>query len=389
MTTNNKETIKCMDCGEDGIFFIDDHLKTYHGMTMSEYLNKHGQNTPIASDAVWEAFKKKSPKRKGTAHFKGQIKIGNIRLERCEGDIQETFERPDKYQYPRLGAASRSIERLARAIKYGKNTYVYGPAGCGKSAAVRAICHDMNLESSHYPMRRGLDPELYLGKEAVVIDEKTGLNVTRYIKGKFLLDLEGRVGKDGIRRGVVILIDDFDRAPASYHEIFRHILEDNAKNIFIPELGVNINVHPETRIIVTANSAGRGDNKGYYTSVEEMDESILDRFERVIEFHFLENKEELEILKNKFPLITANASSLLDDAIKVSEDIRTMVQEDKIYASFSHRRLVLWLQSASELLLEGVPSDKILRESAHDWLEWFDEDTRSSVIQRVLDARLK
>lgn len=388
------EKVKCQVCKEMGVdtyhHFLGDHLKVSHGLSLNEYLERFPDAICI-SNKVWRAFQKKANDleivRKGSDHFANRIKIGNITLTRREGEVWYTFERPDSYEYPKSGKAGHAIERLARALKYGRDTFVYGPAGAGKSAAIRALCHDLNMEASHYPMRDGLDTELYIGKEAVVIDEETGLNVTRFIKGKLLKDLEGRVGKDGVRRGVVILIDDFDRAPAEYAEVFRHILEDNARNIFVPELGVNINVHPETIIIATANSAGRGDMMGYYTSVQEADESILDRFQRVIEFHFLDPEQEAEILKKKYPNVSSANADAITTVMKVANDIRAMIANNEIFVSFSHRRLTQWLDSLDELLQENgnVFKQSMLRESANDWLEWYDHTTRVSVINRVVD----
>lgn len=388
----------CKVCAEKNIkthhHFLGPHLEEDHNMTISEYVEKYGEDTPIASNDLWEAYlgMNEGLIRKNSAHFANAIRVGKVTLMREEGDKFYKFQRPAFYEYPKEGKSAQAMQRIARAFKYKKSLFIYGPAGTGKSAGVRALCHDLNLESSHYPMREGLDTELYLGKEAVVIDEETSLNVTKFIRGKLLNDLEGRVGKDGVRRGVVILIDDIDRAPAEYHEILRHCLEDNAQNIFVPELGININVHPDTRIIATANSAGRGDSTGKYTSVQEMDDSILDRFQRVVEFHFMEKEQEVKILKNKFPLILQAADeSVFDKALECANIMRGMFQDEAAFGSFSHRRLVQWFQSLEELIEEtqnNTYTKDMLRESTQDWLEWYDQETRNALVSRALDVVL-
>lgn len=394
MTQSSAPKVRCKECEDHGysdalFHHLGEHLKDVHDMDIHDYLEKYGPKTPFASNSVWKDFSKNAPEiRKGTKRFDNIIKVGGISLERQEGDLIKPFERPDNYHYPKKGDAAKAVERVARAVKYQRHLFIYGPAGAGKSASIRALSHDMNLEASHYPMREGLDPELFIGKEAVVIDEATGMNKTEFQKGRLLRDLEGRKGADGIVRGVIILMDDFDRAPAEYHEVFRHILEDNASNVFVPELGINIDVHPDTRVIATANSAGRGDMTGYYSSVQELDESILDRFQRVVQFHFLEPEEEKKILLKKFPTLAEADPTYFDDVIKVSGAIRSMIENQDIFASFSHRRLVQWLQSAEELLREnkGKPYPGLLREAANDWLEWYDNITREAVIKRTLDS---
>lgn len=383
-------SISCELCSEKGIIsnfqFLGEHLVSVHGMEIPEYLEKY-PNSEIASKELWERYEQIPVKRKGSKRYEGTFKVGKTILNKEDGDVFYKFERPKNFTYPQKGEAAQSACRLARAMKYRRNTFIYGPAGCGKSATVRALGHDLNLECSHYPMREGLDPELYLGKEVVVIDEKTQLNITKYVKGKLLEDLEGRVGRDGIRRGVLILIDDIDRAPSEYHEIFRHILEDNAKNIFIPELGINVEVHPETRIVATANSAGRGDASGYYSSVKDMDESILDRFQRVIQYHFLDNEEESEILIRKYPEVHKHLPKAISQIMKCTAVLRNMIRDHEISASFSHRRLDQWLLSLTELI-QDFPNEidySMVKEASRDWIEWLDEDNREAVVKRVID----
>lgn len=383
------EMIQCKVCEEQSIknefHYIGNHLEEIHDIDIEEYQDRYGDDVKIASDETWKEFIDNSPERKGSERFENIIRIGDISVEKREGEVSNPFDRPYKYKYPEKGKASESVQRLARAIKYKRDTFIYGHNGTGKSAAVRAIGSDMNLECSHYPMREGLDPELYLGQMEVQVDEETGQNVTEFVEGKLLEDLRGREGKDGERRGVLILIDDIDRAPAEYHEVFRHILESNSQNVFIPELGINVDVHPDTRIVATANSAGRGDNTGFYSSVQVMDESILDRFEGAIEFHFLKPEEELKVLQNKFPEIHEENPQILEDIINVTREIRNAIENEELYITFSHRRLEQWGQSVKELLKEFGFYQGIVHEAAKDWMEWYDQPTRTGIIQRFID----
>lgn len=383
--------VTCKICDRQGnstdVHFLRDHLDTIHDMTLEDYLEEVGRDESIASDKVWEMFDKNAPQRTGTKNFENIIRVGDIAMERQDAEVDYRFERPNCYTYPKQGDAANAISRMARSIKYGRSVFIYGPAGTGKSSSIRALAHDLNIECSHYPMRDGLDPELYLGKEAVVIDEESGQSITQFQEGKLLKDLRGRVGKDGVRRGVLILMDDFDRVTAQYHELFRHVLESNAQNVFIPELGLNVRVHPDTIIVATANSNGRGDNTGYYSSVEEMDESILDRFDRAIEYHFLEKEEEKDILRKKFPYLVKNGEDeIFDIAMNVAEEIRHMIQDNEIFASFSHRRIVQWMQSVEELIMENDDTyyRGVMREASQDFLDWFDKHTRHSVVERVV-----
>lgn len=375
--------VKCLIDGTEH-HFLEEHLRDVHNMSLQEYVDIY-PNAPIASDRAWEIFESSAPPRTGTSQYKNNLSVGEISFKVSEGSVSYRFKRPQHYVYPRKGKAGKACERLARAIKYGRHVFVYGSAGTGKSACVRALGHDLNRECSHYPMREGLDPEIYIGRTEVVIDEATGLNITRFQEGKLLQDLRGRKGADGVTRGVLILIDDIDRGSSQYHEILRHVLEDNARSIFVPEIGVTIDVHEDTVIIATANSRGQGDNTGMYASVREMDGSILDRFQRVIEFHFLEEEEESLILRKKFSEMANQYPSIFDYVMRVSTHIRTMIANDDIFASFSHRRIVQWLYSIEELIAEKGVYDDLYKDSSLDWMEWYDQETRDSVLERVRD----
>lgn len=384
--------VTCKVCEEEGIekefHYIGDHLSNVHDMDIAEYQDRYGRKVDIASSETWDEFVSEAPERTGTQRFEGIFYIGDIEMEEAEQEPQEGFDRPPEYRYPQKGDAADSVERLARAIKYGRDTFIYGHNGTGKSAGVRAIGADLGLECSHYPMREGLDTELYLGQMEVVTEEDENGNLTNkteFQEGKLLQDLRGREGPNGERHGVLILIDDIDRAPAEYHEVLRHILESNSRQVFIPELSTSIEVHPDTRIVATANSAGRGDNTGFYSSVQVMDESILDRFERAIEFHFLEPEEEREILAAKFPEIDEEHSVILDDIMEVTKEIRKAIEAEELYITFSHRRLEQWAQSAKELLQEHGFYEGIVHEAAKDWIEWYDATIRNSIINRFVD----
>lgn len=381
------EKVTCQACeGENPKkdFFLQPHLERVHDMSLEEYREKW-PNAKVVGQKVMDTFRKRAPERKGTERYEGKVKVGDIVMNQAERKPNRTFNRPPNFRYPQKGKASEAVERLSRAIKYGRHVFLYGPAGTGKSASVRALGHDLKREASHYPMREGLDPELFLGKESVVVDEATDQSVTTFVEGSLLRDLRGRKDDDGNRHGVLILIDDIDRAPPEYHEVLRHILEQNASSIFLPQIRQTVDVHPDTQIVATANSLGQGDRTGHYASVHRMDESIKDRFERAIEMHFMEKEEERKVLKSKFPEIEEVRGEILDDVAEVSATIREMIAEDEIHATFSHRRSVQWMKSIRELHEEKGDYEGIVRDGAKGWMDWYDDTTQEILLNRILE----
>lgn len=385
--------ITCRICEEQDIqsghyFSLQSHLERAHpDISWEEYVQRYDDASRFPRE-VWESWQRQAPERQSTQQFQGTIQIGDIQIDRMYEDPIQTFKRPDHFQYPQKGDAGDAMQRLARALKYGieegRAIWLHGEAGTGKSSAVRALGHDLGLECSYYSLREGQDPELYLGKEKVVIDEETGQNKTLFRRGPLLQDLRGREGPDGERRPVLILLDDMDRAPPRYHEIFRHVLDDT-RSIRVANLPDTIEIHPRTLIVATANSVGTGDDVGRYHSVEVVDASIRDRFDRFIEFDFLEAEEERRILERKFPAIAEQHGEVLDDIMDVAGKIREAIQKRELFLTFSHRRLEDWLTSLRELLAEHGYYKGIARDAAQDWLERYGQARRESVLQRLTE----
>lgn len=366
------------------------HHDILHNLStpLQKYRSTFGDHVNVFSAGTWEAFFDIPVERKAPSSYGGSLTIGGVTLP-YDADNAEALlrpaQRPFKYQYPTRGEAAKAIKRIARAFKYGRQFYIWGEAGSGKSSVIRALAADLNREFLHLEMREDLDPSTFLGQKEVVIDPESQQNITTFVPGKLLKALEGHVGRDGIRRGVVILIDDIDRAPAAYHEIFRHALDRNAKKVYVQELGHDIALHPDTQIIATANSRGRGDDRGYYSSVQMMDESLLDRFDRFIHMPMIDPKEEKEILTSKFPALYAVSQDPFDRIMHVAEEIRRLIQNGEVYFNFSHRRLEDWVESVWELVQEnGMEYQRsMVQESAEDWLDRYTVTEQESVLRRI------
>lgn len=341
---------------------------------------------------VWKKddLKRRPRPRMGSTEAWARFAVGGKEVVLKDAPIPQparSFPMPEGYRLPQKGAAGKAALRVWSAIKAGRSVYLYGEAGTGKSALIRALCALSRKEASHYAMRESLDPESYLGR--TVIRNEGGASVTSFQKGPLLLDLEGRVGLDGIRRPVVILLDDMDRAPAEYVEILRHVLEDNARNVFVPELGTAIDVFPGTVIVATANSAGRGDSSALYASVQVLDDSVLDRFQAFVKAHWLSREEELLALKE---MHTVFQEDELNRVLDVAEGLREAARRGDVQGNFSMRRLKLWLHAATELWEDPdnqyANRNIALLHGAEDWLDRLEDETELLLATDVLKAAL-
>lgn len=356
------------------------------------YLESHGANTNLFAPDVWEAFYALDVKRKAPLSQKGYAKVGDVLIP-AENANREVLLRPAHgtpgYCFPTQGKAGAAAMRIARGIKYKMQPFIYGAAGTGKTTVVREIAHQTNREFLHVEMREDLDPATFLGQREIVIDPETKQNVTTFVPGKLLKALEGHVGKDGVRRGVVILVDDIDRAPSTYHELFRHALDRNARKVYVQELGDDITMHPDTLIVATANSRGRGDDAGTYDSVQMMDDAILDRFNVFIEYPYMTPKEEEKILLDKFPELAKFSTEPFRMVMKVCTQLREMAETEHLPINFSHRRCEDWLRGIYIMCCEeGRYRPEHLTVTAEDWMDRYAPHERESILRRVTGVTL-
>jgi hypothetical protein len=146
-------------------------------------------------------------------------------------------------------------------------------------------------------------------------------------------------------------------------------------------------------VVATANSPGAGDNRGRCVSANPIDASILDRFERKIQFHWLDWRDEEPIVKAKFPTLLARVPKVFAQMAKVTDALRSAINKEELYAEFSHRGLCSILGHAEDILRcsgdkKRVPKN-LMKMAARMWLDGLpDEDTRQ-VAKNLMDPHLE
>jgi len=147
---------------------------------------------------------------------------------------------------------------------------------------------------------------------------------------------------------------------------------------------------PGTQIVVTANTAGGGDTRGRCISSNVIDASILDRFERALEFHWMDWKYEEPIAKEKFPFLLEKCPSVFAQVGKATDVLRTAIMNEKLYAEFSHRALCAWLGHAQDLLTMsgGVVQEGLMKRAFRAYSDKLpDQETRSEAL-RLIDPHI-
>lgn len=188
-----------------------------------------------------------------------------------------------------------TLKSLLIGIEMGIPTYIYGHAGLGKSTIweqiaaatnrpMRRVQHTVNTEESHI-----------VGQYVVVHveDPKTG-----ELKAK----TEFQLGDLPLAmlNGEIFMADEYDRAYPSVLSVYQAVLEGKPLHIkeAPPEFRL-IRPHPQFRFVATGNTNGAGDDTGLYQATVVQDAATFERFGIVERIDYMDEKEEVAILKAK------------------------------------------------------------------------------------------
>jgi len=372
--------LKCMYCGFES-HYLGLHLEREHNVTVRRYLKEFPKAGTI-SPQLATLYEKKATE----VHRKGEHvqKIEGIYLTvDLSIPSKVCFPLPLQYHWATQGDAEQDTKQIVVALKKKRSTYIWGMPGCGKDAIVKAYSAITHTPARSFHVVKNLDVSSWFWSKSF---NREG---TYWEEGSLYEILtNGYEREDGSRVGYLVLITDFDRMNQSQTELFRLILDPDRPAVMGPK-GIITDVYPGTTIVATGNTAGAGDFRGRSISSSPIDASIMDRFERAFEMHYLSWEDERIVLKEKFPRVYKAFPEFFETLGKLTVKIRTMVQEEKYYAEFSHRTLCNWITSIQDSLEERGAEDTLPIEQARCWLDKLPDVHSRLEVARLLDAHFQ
>lgn len=181
------------------------------------------------------------------------------------------------------------------------NMLIIGPSGCGKTELIQRLGRIFKMPVYKIDCASITSPDKWVGHKELVATERG--QETHYIKS---LLLKAMAAEDGYEPGIMLL-DEITRLKADLLNTIIPVL-DGSKKIWVPDLGIYSEVHPDTRFAATAN-LGVG-----YTGTHQMDIALADRFGSIIEATFPAKDEEETILMRRTGLDEARAKILVNIA---------------------------------------------------------------------------
>jgi MoxR-like ATPase len=385
--------ITCKICGHVEQDYLADHLAEAHGLSVADYLAQH-ENAPTTSQRLldrWEKERANARRKLPPEPDELEVEIAGIPF-KVNPDVPANacLTLPHEYRCPRHGSLGKDIQHATIAIKRGRSVWVWGLPGSGKSALFHAIPAMCRMPSKLFQVQQGIDIQNWFYSRAL------GKEGTSWEAGELFEALtKGYTDAKGKVHPYLILIDDFDKADRSQAEALRLVTDSIQGRVRGPDpvtgkLGT-FPIIAGTIVVVTANTAGGGDERGRMIAANVMDASLLDRFERKFQFHWMTWKDEEPIVRAKFPLLVEKAPEVFSTMGAVTETLRKAIASEELYAEFSHRALCSILGHAEDLIYctgGRVPS-KLLKKAARAWLDGLpDEETRQAA-RNLIDPHLK
>ena len=167
------------------------------------------------------------------------------------------------------------------AIARGRNTWLAGPAGTGKTEFVKNLCAGLGRAFVRVSFDSGAERYEFIGGERV----RNGTTV--YQRGVVL--------RGFTRPGAVILLDEVSFARPEYLSALHAALEPSGV-VTIPETGEVVRKAPGVVFMAADNSNGRGDYTGMYVGVREQNVAFVNRFARTINFSYLDQASEAKVV---------------------------------------------------------------------------------------------
>jgi len=369
-------------------YFLGDHLAEAHDMSLDAYL----ESFPKAATVAQEVLDSLAERSKGIQRSHPPVPtelytelLGFKVRVNADVDPLACLPMPHEYRFPSHGDLAVDLQEAAVSFLRGRHLYIHGMPGSGKDAFVHAMSALLRRPAIIKTVTPTTDVEAWLYVRSF---DQEG---TRWETQELFRALtEGYTCPNSKRvLPYIILISDFDRATKSQAEFLRLIIDSISGRVQGPG-GKVFSVVPGTQIIVTANTSGGGDVRGRMVSANVIDGSIMDRFERKIQFHWMEWDDEEPICKAKFPILFERCPDSFRQVGKSTTSLRSSIAKDELYAEFSHRAVCSWLGHMEDIvvLTKEVPKDLVKR-GARTWLDGMpDEETRLAA-QKLIDAYVK
>lgn len=362
----DKFKVTCQECGHKA-HSLASHLQEAHSMSSGQYKKKYAEKGILVSPIVSELLRTMPRKAKKTDRletfleaFEGsgssEVLIDSVKkmLKPSDSSLAELVPSP----IPNFHFDEPLVRGLAFGLLKGKNVYIEGPTGCGKTELSLQLHAVAGLAVKRVNMNGDVTTSNFIGKRE--IDPAKG---TYYDYGNLPKAMKG---------GYTLLIDEIDYMPPQIAAVLNSVLEGK-RSLYLPEVDETIVAKEGFNVVATANTGGKGDMTGVYSGTEIMNTALLDRFSIKLTASYLPQKVEAKMLESRF---SGEDVSLIEKMTKSAEEVRKSFSNGVLPFTISTRKLIDFFEMKPALGHKMALDLSIMN--------WLDDDNRQ-VVEQILN----
>lgn len=229
-----------------------------------------------------------------------------------------------------------ALEALAACDVRGRNVWLYGPAGTGKSSLPEWYAAKLGRPFHRIAFDRSTEAEDLIGAK-----EPDGAGGFAWADGALA---------QAIRQpGAVILLDEPTLARPVVLAMLQTLL-DGQRALLARSTGETIQAAPGVLIVAADNTAGTGDDSGQYAGTSAMNRAFLDRMAARVEVGYMPEAAEAEVLARRSGVARPAAKRM----VAFAGGTRKAAASGDMAHGLGLRRLVAW----ADLVALGVPSER-------------------------------
>jgi cobaltochelatase CobS len=374
-----KLEVRCLVCSNFSSHSIVGHLRERHQMSPGQYRKRFPLETyphakvasqatvqllaqlnrnPVLTNDLGELLEAAGLTRRNATPIGGdgwtkELAALMAKMPEATGPEAAEFPIPEAkahYTFP-----TKETRMLSASLAMGKNAYISGPPGCGKTILAEQILNRAN-------------------RRYVRVNMNGGTTVAKFIGAMQANPAQGTFYKEGIlprvmRAGVPLLLDEVDYMSPHIAAVFNPVLEP-ARRLFLEESGAAITAAPGFAIVATGNTAGKGDETGIYTGTEVLNSAFIDRFDVKLSMDYPTAAEEEAVLLRAFP---AADPIKVGRVCKVAQEMRQAFLAGSLTFPTSRRKTEQWVEFALIFGWEDAFQTSILN--------WLPADEKAAVLE--------
>jgi len=223
------------------------------------------------------------------------------------------------------------VDIIKKGIENNLRVIIYGPHGSGKSTHIEQVCGQMGRACIRVNLDSNILRSELVGKDTISVEN--GLQVVSFKEG---------ILPFAMKHGLVLILDEYDSARPETLFVLQKVLEKNGK-LFLFEENTEITPHPNFTIFATANTIGQGDESGYYSGTQNINQSNLDRWDIVAKTSYLAEADEIALIKSYFPsiaIVSQISNQIANQIVALANLVRNAFDNGDLSVTFSTRTII-------------------------------------------------